>query len=106
MLDDASLDLAAIGNDLPVATLANNGQTCFLGTRVLAPRSRYDKVVDVFTAFAESTAIGDSLDPGTQIGPMSSDPARPSRATPWRWSGSGASASTPSRVRQPLTPST
>ncbi len=32
---------ATIGNDLFVATLLNNGQTCFLGTRVLAPRSRY-----------------------------------------------------------------
>lgn len=72
VLDDAELDLATIGDDLFVATLANNGQTCFLGTRVLAPRSRYDEVVDVLSAFAGSMAIGDSLDPGTQIGPMSS----------------------------------
>ncbi|NMO02875.1 aldehyde dehydrogenase [Gordonia sp. TBRC 11910] len=72
VLDDAELDLATIGNDLFVATLANNGQTCFLGTRVLAPKSRYDEVVDVLSAFAGSMAIGDSLDPGTQIGPMSS----------------------------------
>ncbi|GAA4666136.1 aldehyde dehydrogenase [Gordonia humi] len=70
VLDDAELDLAQIGNDLFVATLANNGQTCFLGTRVLAPRSRYDEVVDTLTAFASSMAIGDSLDPNTQIGPM------------------------------------
>jgi acyl-CoA reductase-like NAD-dependent aldehyde dehydrogenase len=72
VLDDAELDLATIGNDLFVATLANNGQTCFLGTRVLAPRHRYDEIVDVFSAFASSMAIGDSTDPGTQIGPMSS----------------------------------
>lgn len=70
VLDDADLDLAAIGNDLFVATLANNGQTCFLGTRVLAPRSRYGEVVDTLTAFAESMTIGDSLDPVTQIGPL------------------------------------
>lgn len=70
VLDDADLDLEAIGNELFVATLANNGQTCFLGTRVLAPRSRYDEVVDVLSAFAGSMAIGDSLDPATQIGPM------------------------------------
>jgi acyl-CoA reductase-like NAD-dependent aldehyde dehydrogenase len=70
VLDDAELDLAAIGADLFVATLANNGQTCFLGPRVLAPRHRYAEVVDVFTEFARSMAIGDSLDPGTQIGPM------------------------------------
>ncbi len=72
VLDDAELDLATIGNDLFVATLANNGQTCFLGTRILAPRSRYAEVVDVFSAFAGSMAVGDSLDPGTQIGPMAS----------------------------------
>jgi aldehyde dehydrogenase (NAD+) len=72
ILDDAELDLATIGNDLFVATLANNGQTCFLGTRVLAPRSRYAEVVDVFSAFAGSMTIGDSLDPATQIGPMAS----------------------------------
>ncbi|MEU9872852.1 aldehyde dehydrogenase [Actinomadura sp. NPDC048021] len=70
VLDDADLDLGTIGADLFVATLANNGQTCFLGTRVLAPRHRYTEVVDVFTEFARSMSVGDSLDPGTQIGPM------------------------------------
>ena len=72
VLDDAELDLATIGNELFVATLANNGQTCFLGTRVLAPRSRYDEVVDVLTAFASSMQIGDSREATTQIGPMAS----------------------------------
>lgn len=72
VLDDATLDLASIGADLFVATLANNGQTCFLGTRILAPQSRYAEIVDVFTAFAGSMAVGESLDPGTQIGPMAS----------------------------------
>ncbi|MGI5415145.1 aldehyde dehydrogenase [Actinomadura luteofluorescens] len=70
VLDDAELDLGTIGADLFVATLANNGQTCFLGTRVLAPQHRYTEVVDVFTEFARSMSVGDSLDPGTQIGPM------------------------------------
>jgi aldehyde dehydrogenase (NAD+) len=73
VLDDADLDLAKIGNDLFAATLVNNGQTCYLGTRVLAPRSRYDEVVDTLAAFASSLAVGDALDPATQIGPMASD---------------------------------
>ena len=72
VLDDADLDLAKIGNDLFAATLANNGQTCYLGTRVLAPRSRYDEVVDTMAAFASSLAVGSALDPATQIGPMAS----------------------------------
>jgi aldehyde dehydrogenase (NAD+) len=70
VLDDAVLDPAEIGNELFVATLANNGQTCFLGTRILAPRTRYDEIVDFFTAFASSMVVGESLEPGTQIGPM------------------------------------
>ncbi|MFJ9901043.1 aldehyde dehydrogenase [Streptomyces sp. NPDC091280] len=70
VLDDADLDLGKIGEGLFTATLLNNGQTCFLGTRVLAPRSRYAEVVDAFTAFASSLTIGDANDPATQIGPM------------------------------------
>lgn len=70
VLDDADLDLAKIGEGLFGATLLNNGQTCFLGTRVLAPRNRYAEVVDAFTTFAGSLTIGDASDPATQIGPM------------------------------------
>ncbi|AZK92946.1 MULTISPECIES: aldehyde dehydrogenase [Streptomyces] len=70
VLDDADLDLAEIGEGLFGATLLNNGQTCFLGTRILAPRSRYAEVVDAFTAFAGSLTVGAASDPATQIGPM------------------------------------
>ncbi|WP_427918334.1 aldehyde dehydrogenase [Streptomyces sp. cg40] len=70
VLDDADLNLAEIGEGLFGATLLNNGQTCFAGTRVLAPRSRYAEVVDVFTAFAGSLTVGDASDPATQIGPL------------------------------------
>ncbi|MEQ4723661.1 aldehyde dehydrogenase [Nonomuraea sp. B19D2] len=70
ILDDADLDLAKIGEGLFGSTLLNNGQTCFLGTRVLAPRSRYAEVVDAFTALAGSLTVGDAGDPATQIGPM------------------------------------
>jgi acyl-CoA reductase-like NAD-dependent aldehyde dehydrogenase len=76
VLDDADLDLAKIGNDLFAATLVNNGQTCYLGTRVLAPRSRYDEVVDTMAAFASSLTVGNALDPATQIGPMASQTHR------------------------------
>jgi aldehyde dehydrogenase (NAD+) len=76
VLDDADLDLAKIGNDLFAATLVNNGQTCYLGTRVLAPRSRYDEVVDTIAAFASSLTVGNALDPATQIGPMASQTHR------------------------------
>jgi acyl-CoA reductase-like NAD-dependent aldehyde dehydrogenase len=76
ILDDADLDLATIGEQLFAATLLNNGQACYLGTRVLAPRSRYQDVVDTFTAFASSLTVGNALDPSTQIGPVASERQR------------------------------
>ncbi len=68
VLDDA--DLSQSAEALFGATLANNGQTCYLCTRVLAPRSRYDEIVGLFGALAGALQVGDSLDPSTQIGPM------------------------------------
>jgi aldehyde dehydrogenase (NAD+) len=76
ILDDADLDLAAIGQNLFAATLVNNGQTCYAGTRILAPRSRYGEVVDTFAAFASSLHVGDALDPATLIGPLVSERQR------------------------------
>lgn len=76
ILDDADLDLGTIGEQLFTATLLNNGQACYLGTRVLAPRSRYQDVVDTFTALVSSLTVGDALDPSTQIGPLASERQR------------------------------
>ena len=42
----------------------------FLTSRVLAAHGRYDEVVDVIAALAESLTVGDSLDPATQVGPL------------------------------------
>ena len=70
MLDDA--DISQATEALFAATLLNNGQTCYLGTRVLAPRRRYDEVLEVFSALAGALQVGDSLDPSTQIGPLAS----------------------------------
>jgi aldehyde dehydrogenase (NAD+) len=70
LLDDVELDLPVIGDKLYFATLLNNGQTCFLGTRILAPRSRYDEIVDALAAFVSSLTVGDALDPATRVGPL------------------------------------
>jgi acyl-CoA reductase-like NAD-dependent aldehyde dehydrogenase len=72
ILDDADLDLATVGQSLFSATLANNGQVCFLGTRVLAPRSRYDEVVQTFADIMSGAPVGDSLAESTRIGPLAS----------------------------------
>jgi aldehyde dehydrogenase (NAD+) len=70
VLDDA--DLAGATEALFAATMANNGQTCNIGTRVLAPRARYDEVLEVFSGLANALVVGDSLDPATMVGPMAS----------------------------------
>jgi acyl-CoA reductase-like NAD-dependent aldehyde dehydrogenase len=70
ILDDPGLDLSEFAEQLFAATLLNTGQMCFASTRILASRSRYDEVVDFFTAMAQSLNIGDPLDPSTQLGPL------------------------------------
>jgi aldehyde dehydrogenase (NAD+) len=70
ILDDPGLDLRELADQLFAATLFNTGQMCFASTRILAPRKRYDEVVDFFTAMAQALPIGDPLDPNTQIGPL------------------------------------
>ncbi|MDQ0380929.1 aldehyde dehydrogenase [Amycolatopsis thermophila] len=76
ILDDADLDLGRAGEALFGSMLINNGQTCFLSTRVLAPRSRYAEVVETLAAFAGSLTVGDALEPDTQIGPLVSERQR------------------------------
>lgn len=76
ILDDPGLDLSEFADRLFAATLFNTGQMCFASTRILAPRKRYDEIVDFFTAMAQSLVIGDPLDPNTQIGPLASSAQR------------------------------
>jgi len=76
VLDDANLDLEQVGQALFGAMLINNGQTCFLSTRILAPRSRYTEVIDVIAAMASSSVVGDPLSRDTQIGPLVSSEHR------------------------------
>lgn len=70
LLEDA--DIGAFLQGVPYACMLNNGQACFNGTRVLAPRSRYGEVVDALAGFVSALTIGDALDPATHVGPMAS----------------------------------
>jgi acyl-CoA reductase-like NAD-dependent aldehyde dehydrogenase len=58
------------------ASFVNNGQTCYLNSRILAPRSRYDEVVDAVAALAEGLTVGDPLEKSTDIGPLVSSRQR------------------------------
>lgn len=68
ILDDADLDATIKG--LRTASFVNNGQTCHLSSRILAPRSRYDEVVEAMAALAQGLTVGDPLDKATDIGPL------------------------------------
>lgn len=70
ILDDADLDKVIEG--LYFVSLANNGQTCMACTRILAPRSRYDEVVDAISGWMGGLRVGDPLDLSTQVGPLAS----------------------------------
>lgn len=68
VLDD--VDLAASVAELVGAGLLNNGQACGAQTRILAPRSRYDEVVEAVAAAVAAKQVGDPMDPQTEIGPV------------------------------------
>jgi aldehyde dehydrogenase (NAD+) len=68
VLDDADLT-TTIASLLPNAIM-NNGQACIAQTRILAPRSRYDEVVDALVAGVSALSVGDPLDPATEVGPV------------------------------------
>lgn len=68
ILPDADLD-ATVAGITPFAWMIN-GQACVAQTRILAPRSHYDEIAERFTAAAGALAVGDPLDPGTEVGPL------------------------------------
>ncbi|MEU3657071.1 aldehyde dehydrogenase [Streptomyces sp. NPDC032161] len=68
VLDDADLEATMAG--LVGASFANNGQTCYLSTRILAPAARYDEVLAAVSTLASGLPVGDPLDPATAVGPL------------------------------------
>ena len=68
LLDDADLDVAIDG--AIYACMANNGEACEAGTRLLVPSSRKDEIVERLVARIGTMKIGDPLDPATDIGPL------------------------------------
>jgi betaine-aldehyde dehydrogenase len=68
ILDDA--DLGAIIPQLLPNAIMNNGQACIAQTRILAPRARYDEVVDAVVSGVGAMVVGDPMDPATEVGPV------------------------------------
>jgi len=68
ILEDA--DVAAAVEALRFSSFMLNGESCLAHSRILAPRSRYDEVVDAVTELAKGLRIGDPTDESTEIGPL------------------------------------
>jgi betaine-aldehyde dehydrogenase len=54
---------------LPNAIM-NNGEACIAQTRILAPRDRYQEVVDAVVESVSALKVGDPLDPTVEVGPL------------------------------------
>jgi aldehyde dehydrogenase (NAD+) len=74
ILPDANID--DFSNILNRTCLRNTGQTCYNSTRILAPRSIYNDVVEAVAATVAATSIGDPFDPATVYGPSASKAQR------------------------------
>ncbi|CAN5251265.1 aldehyde dehydrogenase family protein [soil metagenome] len=70
VLPDADLD--AMAKVLIRTCMRNTGQTCYISTRILAPRERYDELVDMVTATIAAAPQGDPMDAATVFGPSAS----------------------------------
>jgi aldehyde dehydrogenase (NAD+) len=68
LLDDVDLGTALPG--MMSNALINNGQACLAQTRILAPRSRYDEVVEAVVSSVRAMKVGNPLDPAVEIGPL------------------------------------
>lgn len=69
-------DLAASIPMLVFAGIMNTGQACVAQTRILAPRSRYEEVVEAVKNFVAALPVGLPNDPGAQIGSLISEKQR------------------------------
>jgi aldehyde dehydrogenase (NAD+) len=74
LLEDADLD--ATLPMLAFSGVMNSGQACVAQTRILAPRSRYDEVVEKVAGFVAAMPVGLPDDPNAAIGPLISEKQR------------------------------
>ena len=74
VLEDADLQL--FGEMVPRVCSPNTGQICYSCTRILAPVSRYEEVVDTVAEAMRAVPMGDPLDPSSVFGPLVADRQR------------------------------
>ncbi len=72
VFEDADLDNAIKG--VISGIFAATGQTCIAGSRLLVQQSIHDQFLDKLVAFAKTAKMGNPMDAGTQIGPVTNKP--------------------------------
>jgi aldehyde dehydrogenase (NAD+) len=72
IFDDADLSNAV--NGVMAGVFAATGQTCLAGSRVLVEDGVYDEFARLLSERAALMRHGDPLDPGSQLGPVASEP--------------------------------
>ncbi|CPR00699.1 aldehyde dehydrogenase family protein [Mycobacterium bohemicum DSM 44277] len=70
------VDLASAIPMLVFSGIMNTGQACVAQTRILAPRSRYDEIVEAVSNFVQMLPVGKPDDPAAQIGSLISEKQR------------------------------
>ena len=70
---DADLDAAAKGVSTEGIFIANAGQGCVVGSRILLQRPIFDEMLQRIQAAAEEIVLGDPLVAGTTMGPIISE---------------------------------
>ncbi|MCR8669791.1 aldehyde dehydrogenase family protein [Agrococcus sp. HG114] len=70
LLEDAPIDVFV--QELHDLSFSNNGQACTNNSRIIVPDAIYDEVVEAVRAEVSGWVVGDSRDPQTVIGPVSS----------------------------------
>ncbi len=68
VFEDADFDNAVKG--VVSGIFAATGQTCIAGSRLLVQRSIHDRFLDALVSFARTARMGNPMDAGTQIGPI------------------------------------
>jgi 1-pyrroline dehydrogenase len=74
VFDDAEIE--AVVEGVKIGGYFNAGQDCTAATRVLAAGRVHDEFVERLSAAASSLAVGDTADPGTELGPLISERQR------------------------------
>ena len=72
VFDDANLENAMKG--VISGIFAATGQTCIAGSRLLVQESIHDQFLDTLVAFAKTARMGNPMDAGTQVGPVTNKP--------------------------------